>query len=142
MWADAVPTGVSGWHLSSLETCPNSQENPGSLVPQRLLSPRHRTGNRRTGRGHTDLLDVSDVHQLDDFVPLGGARLGALEAQVATRGGQSKTQPLNQRGRPAAATTAPGDEDDPRTESPSHLLGALAFYKKFYFCKSFIASQD
>lgn len=57
---------------------------PTSGVCTRPPPPTDMSGPQPHPAGHTDLLNVCDVHQLDDFVPLGGAGLGALEAQVTT----------------------------------------------------------
>lgn len=103
--------GVSRWHLPSLETCPPSKQTLPARAPVAVLVP-ELEGEQRG----TDLLDVRDVRQPDDFVPLGGAGLGALEAQVAARG-RGKTQHLD----PGAASHGPpaqGDEKRPEKRAP------------------------
>lgn len=84
---------LSGGHTaSSALTQPASDSN--ALATRSVSAP----GPERPGGGPAYLLDVGDVQQPDDLVPLGGAGLGALEAQVATGCGRDRAQASDDRG--------------------------------------------
>lgn len=62
----------------------------------------------------THLLDVCDVHQLDHLVPLGGPRLGALEAQITRQGRNAEARDSSQ------TRGAPAKEGPPRLPPQPH----------------------
>lgn len=83
--------------------------------------------------GGTHLLDVCDVHQLDDFVPLGRAGLGAFEAQV-TMGGQGSGQsPAREPGATPAADPQPRHGAPSPTETRRLPANGFAFTESYGF---------
>lgn len=108
------------------------------IAPRSQLDRRHRDPAAppllrlgvRASRGRTHLLDVRDVHQLDDFVPLGEAGLGAFEAQVTTGGrGQGWTE-HSPAGEPEG--TVPGGCSHSPDTGPLTCRDALASYNRFH----------
>lgn len=115
--------------------CEGTRREPSRFTALRPSSSRRGRGEEKGGGGPTDLLDVCDVHQLDDFVPLGRTGLGAFEAQV-TSGGERNRGAAQQLTGDAPSRLpppqSPGGEDDPQRAPPT-CHHAPAFYRKPHF---------
>lgn len=115
--------------------CELTRLEPSRFTALRPPLPDAGGGEEKGGGGPTNLLDVGDVHQLDDFVPLGRTGLGAFEAQVTTGGESNRgiTQQLtgDAPSRPPPPRS-PGGEGDAQRAPPT-CRHAPAFYRRPHF---------